>query len=96
MDTRSPLNLLYLWVEEWALQQRSSVALVRAMAEVHNQHISLKEECDSSYADGEGISWKSSGLDHTVSALGQSIYFHKTPHGIQMDSPLHSEYRFWS
>ena len=60
-----------------------SVALVRAMAELRNQSMSLHEECDLAMRMEKVFHGNPSGLDHTVSALGQSIYFHKSNDGIK-------------
>ena len=60
-----------------------SVALVRAMSELRNQSMSLQEECDLAMCMEKVFHGNPSGLDHTVSALGQSIYFHKTDEGIE-------------
>lgn len=64
-----------------------SVALVRAIAGIRNQPLSLEEECDLAMRMEKVFHGNPSGLDHTVSALGQSIYFYKTAQGIQW-SPL--------
>ena len=62
-----------------------SVALVREMARVNNRSISLQEECDTAMRMERIFHGNPSGLDHTVSAFGQSIYFHKSEQNIQWE-----------
>ena len=64
-----------------------SVALVRAMAKLKQRQITLEEECTAAMRMEKVFHGNPSGLDHTVSALGESIYFHKTSVGIKW-SPL--------
>ncbi len=60
-----------------------SVALVRAMAKLKPQQPTFEEECTVAMTMEKVFHGNPSGLDHTVSALGQSIYFHKTSLGIK-------------
>lgn len=54
-----------------------SVALIREMARINNRSMSLEEECDVAMRMEKVFHGTPSGLDHTVSAIGQAIYFHK-------------------
>lgn len=55
-----------------------SVALVRAMAAINTKTVNFKEELEQAMRIERIFHGNPSGLDHTVSALGQSVYFKKS------------------
>ena len=63
-----------------------SVALVREMARLTNRTMSLQEECDSAMRMEKVFHGNPSGIDHTVSAIGEAIYFHKREQKLEWTS----------
>ena len=55
-----------------------SVALIRAMADQRQETLQLSEELDRAMRIERIFHGNPSGIDHTVSALGESIYFQKS------------------
>ena len=55
-----------------------SVALVRAMAAINKKKVNFKEQLKQAMDIERIFHGNPSGLDHTVSALGQSVYFKKS------------------